>query len=472
MAIIPVLLCGGAGTRLWPLSRKSRPKPFIKLADGQSLLQKAFSRATRLPGVTEIVTVTNRDYYFQVSEECRPSQAAQKTIYLLEPVGRSTAPAIAMAALYAMDRFGEAACLLILPADHLISKEVAFFDSVAVARDLADQNLLVTFGIRPEAAETGFGYIEAGELIGRLGRRARRFIEKPDLASAEKYLANSDFYWNSGMFCFRSGAIIAAMQKTCPDLLSAAQTCWAKTNHDHAPIEFPEDAFMAQPTTSIDYAVMERADNVAVLPCDLGWSDIGTWSALAKLTPADDRGNRRLGETVLINSSNTFIQSNHHLVAAIGVKDLVIVDTPDATLVAHKDEVQEIRKIVEKLETVSHETHLVHRTVCRPWGTYTVLESYPGYKIKRIEVQPGASISLQMHRYRSEHWVVVSGTATILNSDLEVVLNTNESTYISPGHKHRLSNHGKDLLVIIEVQIGTYLEEDDIVRFDDQYSRT
>jgi mannose-1-phosphate guanylyltransferase len=472
MIFIPVLLCGGAGTRLWPLSRKSRPKPFITLPDGQSLLQKAFMRAARLPGVTEIVTVTNRDYYFQVSDECRASQIAQETSYLLEPVGRSTAPAIALAALYAMDRFGEAACLLILPADHLISKEMAFCDSVAAARDLADQDFLVTFGIRPEAAETGFGYVESGEPIGRLGRRVRRFIEKPDSASAERYLDSADFYWNSGMFCFRSGALIAAMQKTCPDLLSATQACWAETNHDRAPIEFPEEAFMAQPTISIDYAVMERADNVAVVPCDLGWSDIGTWSALAKLTPADDQGNRSLGETVLINSKNTFIQSSHHLVAAIGVNDLVIVDTPDATLVAHKDGVQEIRKIVEKLENSAHETHRVHRTVYRPWGTYTVLENYPGYKIKRIEVQPGASISLQMHRYRSEHWVVVSGTATILNDDLETVLNPNESTYISPGHKHRLSNHGKDLLVIIEVQIGTYLEEDDIVRFDDQYNRT
>lgn len=473
--LIPVILSGGAGTRLWPVSREAHPKPFIQLPDGQSLVQKTFLRAEAIEGVKEILTVTNRDYYFKTKDEylaCQPPGAATQARFLLEPCGRNTAPAIALAALQVAQDHGPEAVLLILPADHLIHDLPAFRAAVAAARALAAEGLLVTFGMRPTAPETGFGYIEAGDALA-VGHRVRRFVEKPSAERAAEYVASGRFFWNSGMFCFQAGALFAAMEQACPAVLQAARACWQATGADTAAamVELDAASFAAQPDISIDYAVMEKATNAAVVPCDLGWSDIGSWNALSDLVPADDGGNRVLGEAVLVGTANTFIQSEHHLVAAVGVDDLIIVDTQDAVLVAHKDKTQEVRQVVQQLKQRGHEAYRLHRTVVRPWGTYTVLEEGSRFKIKRIEVKPGASLSLQMHHHRSEHWIVVSGMAKVVNGEREFFVNTNESTYIPAGHPHRLENPGKIDLVMIEVQSGEYLGEDDIVRYDDRYGR-
>lgn len=476
--LIPVVLSGGAGTRLWPVSREAHPKPFIQLPDGQSLLQKAFLRGSGLDGVTEVVTVTNRDYYFKTKDEYVACGGTVRTAFLLEPMGRNTAPAIALAALYVNQVHGPEGALLVLPADHLIADLVAFSDAVSAAKALAAQGYLVTFGIQPSGPETGFGYIELGAEITTAngdGRVVQRFVEKPNSATAADYVASGRFCWNSGMFCFQAGVFLAAMEAVCPEILNAVRACWDATmagNGVAAPmIEFDHASFAAQPDVSIDYAVMEKARNVAVVPCDLRWSDIGSWNALVDLVAPDGDGNRALGDAILVGTKNTFVQSEHHLVAAVGVEDLIIVDTPDAVLVTHRNKSQDVRKVVQQLRQHRHEAYRLHRTVSRPWGTFTVLEEGKRFKIKRIEVKPGASLSLQMHHHRSEHWIVVSGMARVVNGDREIFVSTNESTFIPAGYSHRLENPGILDLVMIEVQSGDYLGEDDIVRFEDVYGR-
>ncbi|MBI5785275.1 MAG: mannose-1-phosphate guanylyltransferase/mannose-6-phosphate isomerase [Rhodocyclales bacterium] len=472
--LIPVILSGGAGTRLWPVSREAHPKPFIQLPDGQSLLQKTFLRAAALDGVTEILTVTNRDYYFRTRDEYLGCNTSANPAFLLEPCGRNTAPAVALAALRVAASHGPEAQLLVLPADHLISDLAAFSSAVAAAGRMAEQGLLVTFGIQPTAPETGFGYIEAGDEAGS-GRTARRFVEKPDAAKAAEYVAAGNFYWNSGMFCFQAGTLLAAMESTCPAVLQAARACWDATRDrlesGATMIELDPVTFAAQRDISIDYAVMEKAGNVAVVPCVLGWSDIGSWNALRDLVAPDDNGNRSLGDALIVDSRNTFVQSEDHLVAVVGVDDLIIVDTADAVLVAHRDKCQDVKKVVQQLKQNGHQAYRLHRTVSRPWGTYTVLEEGPRFKIKRIEVKPGASLSLQMHHHRSEHWVVVSGMARVVNGDREIFIQPDQSTYIPAGTQHRLSNPGVIDCVMIEVQSGDYVGEDDIVRFEDRYGR-
>lgn len=476
--LIPVILSGGAGTRLWPVSREAHPKPFIQLPDGQSLLQKTFLRAGVLDDVSEVLTVTNRDYYFKTKDEYEACSSSAKATFLLEPCGRNTMPAVALAALQTAAAHGPQACLLVLPADHLISNLPAFTAAVANAKELAERGYLVTFGIEPTAPETGFGYIEAGrEIPAKVSTcmTALRFVEKPDSAKAAEYLAAGNFYWNSGMFCFQTEVLLQAMEKACPAVLQAARTCWAATQAVTQPdapmVECDPVSFAAQPDISIDYALMEKADNVAVVPCNIGWSDIGSWNALGDLVAADKEGNRILGEAVMVDSHNNYVQTENHLVAAVGVENLIIVDTQDTVLVAHKDRTQDVKQVVAQLKQRGHEAYRLHRTVSRPWGTYTVLEEGKRFKIKRIEVKPGASLSLQMHHHRSEHWIVVSGMARVTNGEREMFVNTNESTYIPAGHKHRLENPGILDLVMIEVQSGEYLGEDDIVRFDDQYGR-
>lgn len=472
MKLIPTILCGGAGSRLWPVSRELHPKPFIRLADGQSLLQKAWLRGVGLPEVVETITVTNRELFFKTEDEYREVADQHKELvnsYILEPFGRNTAPAIAAAALQVAASHGEDALLLVLAADHLIADQAAFAQAVAQAMQLATQGKLVTFGIQPEAPETGYGYIEAD------GNTVLRFVEKPSLEKAQAYLASGRYLWNSGMFCFSAGTMLREMQQHCPNILAATRACLEQSrsaqSKNYNQIELDQTTFGLVPDDSIDYAVMEKSKNVAVVPCSIGWSDIGSWNALGDLTAPDAQGNRIEGEVILHDVNNCYIQSNQRIVGGVGIDNLIIIDTPDALLVADRSCAQDVKHLYTQLKAQGHEVHKLHTTVHRPWGTYTVLENGLRFKIKRIEVRPSASLSLQMHHHRSEHWIVVSGMAKVVNGDQELFINTNESTYIPAGHKHRLENPGVVDLVMIEVQSGEYLGEDDIVRFEDVYGR-
>lgn len=468
--LIPVILCGGSGSRLWPVSRETHPKPFMRMSDGNSLLQKAFLRGAILPDVAEMMTVTNGELLTKTLDEFR--QVNDRSLFVrfvLEPFGRNTAAAVAIATMLVQQHHGKAATLLVLPADHLITDQTAFAEAVATACQLAASGRIVTFGIQPTAPETGFGYIEAD------GHDVRRFVEKPDKPTAETYLASGRYLWNAGMFCFTAETMLTEMQTHCPDILEAVTACLAQgvgSERDrYAALSLDRDSFANVRSESIDYALMEKTQRAAVVACSIGWSDIGSWQAIGNLTSPDAQGNRVVGEAVMENTTNCYIESAHRLVGTVGLDNLVIVDTPDALLVAHADQAQDVKKIYNRLHAAGHDASKLHRTVHRPWGTYTVLEEGPFFKIKRIEVNPHASLSLQMHHHRSEHWIVVSGTAKVVNGDQEMLLLTNESTYIPAGHVHRLSNPGIIPLQMIEVQSGQYLGEDDIVRFSDQYGR-
>lgn len=474
--LIPVILSGGAGTRLWPVSREGHPKPFMKLADGQSLLLKTYLRAANVSQGGEILTVTNRDYFFMSKDELAKAKLGdnQPGVFLLEPIGRNTAPAVAMAALHVSEKYGRDARLLVLAADHLIQDQQAFAKAVADAASLAAEDYLVTFGIVPDAPETGFGYIEAGGEAGA-GKVVKRFVEKPSQDKAREYLAAGNFLWNSGMFCFKAGAVLDELAVHAPDVLKACESCWtemkASGSRTDSMLEIPAEAFGEVPDISVDYAIMERSGKVAVVPADIGWSDIGSWNAIRDLAVPDADSNRAVGDAIFVDTRNTYVQSEDRLVAAVGLDNLMIIDTPDALLVAHPDKAQDVKQVVTRLKQRDHEAYKLHRTVARPWGTYTVLGEGPRFKIKRIEVKPGGSLSLQMHHHRSEHWIVVSGMARVVNGEDEIFVGTNQSTYIPAGHQHRLENPGVMDLVMIEVQSGEYLGEDDIVRFQDVYGR-
>ena len=470
MRVIPTILCGGAGSRLWPVSRELHPKPFIRLADGESLLQKAFLRAASIPSVAGILAVTNCELFFKTRDEFREVNAAgTSTSFLLEPVARGTAAAVAAAALQVRKAFGDEAAMLILPADHLVLDLAAFRAAVAEAVRLAASGRLVTFGIAPRSPETGYGYIEAR------GNDVVRFVEKPSAEVAREFVASGRFLWNSGMFCFTAAGVLSEMRRHSPALLAAVEACSEHSRTLEADgvrhTELDAESFARVPEDSIDYALMEKSERVAVVACDIGWSDIGSWAAIAELGSPDAMHNSVEGTAVLHDVSGCYIRATDRIVGAVGVQDLVIVDTPDALLVARKDRTQEVRNLYARLKAQGHEAHRLHRTVHRPWGTYTVIEEGPGFKIKRIEVKPGASLSLQMHRHRSEHWIVVSGTAAVVNGEREMTVRTNESTFVPAGNRHRLENRTEAPLVIIEVQSGDYLGEDDIVRFDDKYGR-
>jgi mannose-1-phosphate guanylyltransferase / mannose-6-phosphate isomerase len=466
--LIPIILSGGAGTRLWPVSRETHPKPFMRIGGGKSLLTQTYDRALAVSGNTAPLVVTNRDYYFLSQDELDAQTARPR--YLLEPTGRNTAPAIAMAAMWAMAQDADA-CMLVMPADHLIKDTASFHTAVEHAESLARDGFLVLFGIKPTAPETGFGYIEMGAETGEQARMVERFVEKPDAVTAARYIAQGNYVWNSGMFCFKASTILDAFASYCPALLTAAQQVWRNTQPDGDKIPLPAD-FSALESISIDYAVMEKAKNIAVIPGDFDWSDIGAWNAVSDAIPADEHGNTSNNcQTIVIDSHNTHIETKDRLVVAIGLDNLLVVDTPDALLVADKSRSQEVRDVVSQLKASGHDAHRLHRTVARPWGAYTVLEEGPGFKIKRITVKPGASLSLQMHHHRSEHWVVVSGNAEVVNGEQTIALQANESTYIPAGNKHRLRNSGDIELALIEVQCGPYLGEDDIVRFEDIYGR-
>ncbi|MCU1735859.1 MULTISPECIES: mannose-1-phosphate guanylyltransferase/mannose-6-phosphate isomerase [Pseudomonas] len=475
-ALIPCIIAGGAGTRLWPVSREAMPKPFMRLPDGESLLQKTFRRAAGLADVRRVLTVTNREVFFRTLDDYRLLNQGDAALdFILEPFGRNTAPAIAAAALHVARLYGDDAQLLVLPADHLIKDLDAFARAVGSARLLAEQGWLVTFGLVPTQPETGFGYIEKGQALGDEAFQVARFVEKPDAKTAQQYLDGGRHLWNAGMFCLRADAVLRELREHAPDVLDAMTECLAlshsREGSQELQLELDGKSLARAPDISIDYALMERSRKVAVVPCQLGWSDIGSWQAVRELTPADAQGNQCNGETVLHDVSNCYIDSPKRLVGGVGLNDLIIIDTPDALLIADGKRSQDVKLIAQELKRQGHDAYRLHRTVTRPWGTYTVLEEGKRFKIKRIVVKPNASLSLQMHHHRSEHWIVVSGMARVTNGDNEFMLDTNESTFIKPGKQHRLVNPGVIDLVMIEVQSGEYLGEDDIVRFTDIYGR-
>lgn len=472
--VVPIVLCGGAGTRLWPMSRGARPKPFMELPDGDTLLAHTYRRATAVAPDSALLTITNRDYYFLCRDEMEDAGIAfERGHFLLEPVGRNTAPAIAAGMHWVREHYGDDAIALVLAADHLIEPLAAFNTAVEQAVALAQQDWLVTFGIEPGYPETGYGYIESGEATGPGTYRVNRFVEKPSLEKAREFLAAGNFLWNSGMFAFRVGYFLDTLAATAPELAAGAGTCWEATRDSHQaePLVLDKTAFSALPNISIDYALMEKAAKVGVVRAVFDWNDIGSWLAASTLIEPDGNGNRVSGETALVDVKDTFVLAGNRLVAAVGVKDLLIVETPDALLVAHRDRAQDVKQVVNHLESIDHPASYHHQTTHRPWGSFTVLEEGNGFKIKRLVVKPGKSLSLQMHHHRSEHWVVVAGEAEIVNGERTLRVKANESTYIPAGHKHQLANRGSETLIVIEVQTGNYLGEDDIVRFEDAYGR-
>lgn len=465
--LVPVIISGGAGSRLWPVSRELHPKPFMQIGE-HSLIQKTFLRAVNLSDVSDVITVTSKDTIFLTRDAYAELEENTKQHYILEPTGRNTAPAIAASALCAEKLFGRDAILLVMAADHLIQKCDMFQEAVREATELAKNGRIVTFGIQPSAPETGYGYIESR------GTDVIRFIEKPDHAKAVEYV-ESGFLWNAGIFCFSVGTILDELAEYNPELIKHVKKAInlnLLNDQEECLLELNE--FSQAPDISIDYAIMEKSSKVSVVSCDIGWSDIGSWDSLSELSSIDESGNRLddADHTIIIDSKNNYIKSDaNRVIAAVGVHDLIIVDTPDALLIANKNNAQDVKKVVAQLKNKKHESCQLHLKVSRPWGNYTTLEEGNGFKMKRICVKPGGSLSLQMHHHRSEHWIVVSGTAMVVNGDKETLLHANESTYIPAGQTHRLTNPGVIECVMIEVQVGVYLGEDDIVRFSDIYGR-
>ena len=467
----PVILSGGSGSRLWPLSRQNQPKQFLALMGDRSLFQETVLRASRLPGMQPPVTVCSEDHRFMVGEQLQEVGIANGGI-LLEPIARNTAPAIALAALHLI-RDDVDATMLVMPADHLIEDESAFQNAVNSATELATDDWLVTFGIRPDYAETGYGYILRGAQLSANGYRIERFVEKPDLETAERYVAAGTYAWNSGMFMFRAQRYLDELARYAPGILAAARAAYATATADLDFIRLSKAEFSASPDDSIDYAVMEKTEQAAMVPVSCGWSDIGSWSSLWAAATRDADGNRHDGDVLSVDTRNTLVRaSERRMIATIGVEDLVIIDTPDATLVARKDRVQDVKKVVDLIKAAGRQEHLFHRKVYRPWGNYDSIDVGERFQVKRIVVKPGAALSLQKHHKRAEHWIVVSGVAEVTCDDKVFDLHENESTYIPLGSVHRLRNRGEEPVELIEVQSGHYLGEDDIVRFEDVYGRS
>jgi len=466
MKLQPVLLSGGSGTRLWPLSREAYPKQFLPLAGEHTMLQDTWLRVAPLAASAPIV-VANEDHRFLAAEQLRLVGVEHADI-VLEPVGRNTAPAIAAAALQAMAG-GDDPLLLVLPSDHVVRDAAGFRAAVQEALSAAGAGALGTFGIVPAAPETGFGYIQAG--AGEGVRQVQRFVEKPDAATAQSYLQAGGYYWNSGMFLFRASRYLEELERFRPEILSAVRAAFDGAARDGDFVRLDRDAFAAGPSDSIDYAVMEKTADARVLPVDIGWNDVGSWSALWEVSEQDGHGNARHGDVIAVDSRNSYAYARR-LVALVGVDDLVVVETDDAVLVAHKEKVQQVKDVVARLKSDQRSHAVLHREVHRPWGSYDSIDQDDGFQVKRIKVKPGARLSLQSHKYRAEHWIVVRGTARVTRDNDVFELHANQSTYIPLGAKHRLENPGTEMLELIEVQSGSYLGEDDIVRYEDVYGRS
>jgi len=477
MEIKPVVMSGGSGTRLWPLSRKLYPKQLLPLVNEQTLLQDTVQRVQGIPAVSKsVLVVCNEEHRFLVAEQLRQLEVPSDAI-LLEPEGRNTAPALTLAAL-ALRSQNDDSVMLVMPADHVIRDENAFKAAIMVGADLANQEYIVTFGVVPDRAETGYGYIQMGDNLPTANaNKIARFVEKPDSDTAEKYLASGEYLWNSGMFMLKPSTWLKHMATLQPEILQKCESAYKSGSQDKDFYRVDKDAFLSSPSDSIDYAVMERLTEqedglAAVLPLAADWSDVGAFDALWDIGEKDGLGNVIRGDVFSVDAIGSMVISEERLVAAIGLKDIVIIETADAVLVADKSRVQEVKQVVDWLHEQKREEHLIHRRVFRPWGSYEGIDLGKRHQVKRIKVNPGAALSLQMHHHRAEHWIVVSGTAKVTRGEETFIVSENESTYIPIGTKHRLENPGTIPLDMIEVQSGSYLGEDDIVRFEDQYGRT
>jgi len=475
--IVPVIMAGGSGSRLWPLSRTMYPKQFLNIVGKQTMIQDTVTRLANIKAEKPTV-ICNNDHRFLVAEQLQ--QINKKGSIILEPVGRNTAPAIALAAINAIGKSeNEDVLLLVLAADHVIQDIAAFENAVNAAKTLAKKGDLVTFGIVAKSAETGYGYIKRGDNIDLSGDEGivgeafsvASFVEKPNLETAESYLSSGDYYWNSGMFLFKAGRYLEELEKYHPEILSSCQKSIERAEIDLDFLRVNEEAFTACPSESIDYAVMEKTDRAVVVPLDAGWSDIGSWSAILEVSDTDVEGNYVKADAILEDSRNCLVHGEERLISVLGLDDVIVVDTKDSLLVASKNKVQDVKKIVESLKSANRDEWKIHREVYRPWGKYDSIDNGSRYQVKRITVNPGAKLSVQMHHHRAEHWIVVSGTARVTNGDKIFLVSENESTYIPIGQIHALENPGKVPLELIEVQTGSYLGEDDIVRLEDNYGR-
>ncbi|MGF1737285.1 mannose-1-phosphate guanylyltransferase/mannose-6-phosphate isomerase [Photobacterium satsumensis] len=462
--LLPVIMAGGSGSRLWPLSRTHYPKQFLALASQETMLQATVSRLSALPHQSPLF-ICNEEHRFIVAEQLRQANMAHSGI-ILEPVGRNTAPAIALAALQATQN-GDDPLLLVLAADHVIQDNQAFSDAVTQAVPHAKEGKLVTFGIVPTAPETGYGYIQQGAPVSESAFEVAAFVEKPNLQTAQAYLSTDEYYWNSGMFLFRASRYLAELDAHRPDMLAACRQALAGSQLDLDFIRLNADAFASCPDDSIDYAVMEKTLDAVVVPMDAQWSDVGSWSALWEVNDKDKQGNAIRGDVLMESTTNSYVYSQNKLVATVGVDNLVVVETKDAVLVAHKDKVQDVKGIVGQLKVANRPEHLQHREVYRPWGSHDAIADGERFHVKRLMVKPGQKTATQMHYHRAEHWVVVAGTARVRQGDNTFLVGENESTYIPIGVAHSIENPGKLPLELIEVRSGTYLGEDDIVRIED-----